>query len=272
MTTFDERDSALRPSFSRELLEELAERCGTPFYLYDLDHVGARVADLAGFDAVRYAQKANTNLALLRRLAREGVRVDAVSGGEALRALAAGFDAGRIQATADGIDDDLADAIRDHSLETSAGSLDAVSHAAELGVRRLVLRVNPGFGAGHHARVTTGGTITKHGIWREDLGDAVERARSLGMEVIGLHLHIGSGATQERRDEMIDAVGEYIRIVGPSLERVSTGGGLPVPYRPSEAAFDPAPFAAAWAEARDGWRDFCGENSYWFVGSSIRER
>jgi len=244
-----------RPEFDRRQLAELAAAHGTPLYIYDLDHLAGRVARLAGFDAVRYAQKANTNLALLAELAALGVRIDAVSAGELLRARAAGFAERDIQVTADAFDRDLAALVgaAPAELEVSVGSLDALAQALELGRRRVTLRLNPGFGAGHHAKVTTGGPGTKHGIWFADLPRALDVARTAGTRVVGLHLHVGSGATQERLDEMIVFTVEALRTLGPDIERVSTGGGLPVPYRPEDRPLDPAPFAAAWRAARDSW-------------------
>jgi len=247
-----------RPDFDRGLLAELARAHGTPLYVFDLDHVAGRLARLraAGFDAVRYAQKANTNLALLRRLARGGARVDAVSAGELLRARAAGFAEADIQVTADAFDRDLAALVgaAGEALAVSVGSLAALRSALALGRRALVLRVNPGFGAGHHAKVTTGGPGTKHGIWHAAIDEAVALCAAAGARVVGLHLHIGSGATQERLAEMLNFTGATLPRLGPHVARVSTGGGLPVPYRPDERPFDPAPFAAAWRDAVSAWR------------------
>ncbi|MEZ6016562.1 MAG: diaminopimelate decarboxylase [Planctomycetota bacterium] len=273
-----------RPDFDRALLGRLAREHGTPLYVYDLDHAAARLARLtqprrgvaagghaaaagaleperAGFDAVRYAQKANTNLALLRRLAREGARIDAVSAGELLRAIAAGFAPRDIQVTADALDRDLAALVGargdtgelTYDVDLSVGSLDALRHIAALGRTRTALRINPGFGAGHHAKVTTGGPGTKHGIWHADAQVAVELARALGVTLTGLHLHVGSGATQERLEEMIAFTSEMLALMGPSVARVSIGGGLPVPYRPEDAPFNPAPFLARWRAAKLDW-------------------
>lgn len=256
-----------RPRFDRQLLAALARAHGTPLYVYDLDHVVARLGRLGphaqgedprgahGFDAVRFAQKANTNLAVLGVLARAGARVDAVSLGELERALAAGFAPRDIQVTADALDRELAARLADPDLdvEVSVGSIGALEHVAALGRGRVALRVNPGFGAGHHAKVTTGGPATKHGVWHADTARAAARARELGVVITALHLHVGSGATHERRDEMIGFAGEALRVLGLDVERVSTGGGLPVPYRPEDTPFDPTPFAVAWRAAREQW-------------------
>ncbi|MEQ1893634.1 MAG: diaminopimelate decarboxylase, partial [Planctomycetota bacterium] len=87
---------------ARERLVALAREHGTPLYVYDAATVRARCAELRGrFDLVRYAQKANGNLALLRLLRAQGCAIDAVSAGELERARAAGFPAAEIVFTSD---------------------------------------------------------------------------------------------------------------------------------------------------------------------------
>src|SRR5690606_3111379 len=77
--------------FAGHDIPALARQFGTPLYVYDLSMIQRRIADLAAFDVVRYAQKACSNLAILDRARRCSVVVDAVSAGEIRRALAAGF-------------------------------------------------------------------------------------------------------------------------------------------------------------------------------------
>ena len=83
------------PGLRREIagvsVAELAERYGTPLYVYDAEMIRRRCRDLAAWDTVRFAQKACSNLAVLDLVRREGVLVDAVSTGEIHRALAAGY-------------------------------------------------------------------------------------------------------------------------------------------------------------------------------------
>jgi diaminopimelate decarboxylase len=83
------------PGLRREIagvsVAELAERYGTPLYVYDAEMIRRRCRDLAAWDTVRFAQKACSNLAVLDLVRREGVLVDAVSTGEIHRAIAAGY-------------------------------------------------------------------------------------------------------------------------------------------------------------------------------------
>src|SRR3989338_5804907 len=77
--------------FAGVSIADLAARHGTPVFLYDQETIEKRVAELRRFDTVRYAQKACSNLAILALMRRLGAVVDAVSAGEILRALKAGF-------------------------------------------------------------------------------------------------------------------------------------------------------------------------------------
>ena len=141
---------------------ELAEKFGTPVYVYDQQVIDRRIADLADFDVVRYAQKASGNLAVLDRMRKQGVEVDAVSAGEIRRAMAAGYsaDPGKhdIVYTADIFDREALELVVKHSLPVNCGSPDMIS---QLGERRpgadVTLRINPGFGHGHSQKTNTGG-------------------------------------------------------------------------------------------------------------------
>lgn len=233
------------------LLERLAREHGTPLYVYDAATIRARVADLSGFDAVRYAQKANSNRAILSLLRREGVLVDAVSAGEIARALAAGYPPGEIVFTADLFDRAALAMIREHPVPVNLGSPDMVEQYARLEIgREIVLRVNPGFGHGHDRKVNTGGETSKHGIWHEELPAVVEHARRLGLLVTGLHVHTGSGSDLENLTRACEAMLRFARVVGGSLTTVSAGGGLPIPYRAGEPRFDVGRFTGAWRETK----------------------
>ena len=98
-------------------IAELAEKFGTPTYVYDAAIIERQIEKLKSFDVVRFAQKANSNLAVLDLMRRNGVLVDAVSAGEVLRAKAAGYDVTGdphpVVFTADIFDRDALDLIKD---------------------------------------------------------------------------------------------------------------------------------------------------------------
>ena len=235
------------PSLSSERLETLAREHGTPLYVYDYECVQRRIAELDGFDVVRYAMKANSNLTLLRRMRASGVALDAVSGGEIVRALAAGYPPQQIVYSADLFDRDALDLVRQHGLRVNAGSLDMLPQLAAVspGVS-LTLRLNPGFGSGFAPGVTTGGEASKHGIWHTELEGALQLARSHGLTVDGLHLHIGSGIDLALLERSTRAMRDWVRRCGAGIRTISAGGGIPVPYRPDDARPDLAAYGNAW--------------------------
>lgn len=241
-------------------LFDVARRFGTPLYVYDAAIVLERVAELLrarasdgrGFDVVRYAQKANPNLALLSLLREAGVFVDAVSAGELRRSVLAGFAPRSTTFCADLFDREVLALLEREPFAVTVGSPDMLEQLAALpaAARRVTLRLNPGFGHGHDAKVSTGGSASKHGIWHADLPDVVRRARQCGLEVVGLHVHIGSGsdlANLTRSGEVLEAAA---RTVGASLETLSAGGGLPIPYRAGESRFDLAAHVEFWCAVR----------------------
>lgn len=239
---------------SRPDLARLAREHGTPLYVYDLDRVSAQLARLQAFDVVRYAQKANGCRPLLELLQRAGTCVDAVSAIEVLRALRAGFEPARISYTSDLFTRAALGVLAEHEVSVNLGSADMIEQLAEVRPGAAVtLRINPGFGAGHHRRVSTGGPTSKHGLWYADLGQAFERCAAAGLVVRGLHMHVGSGADFEGLTRVIEAMGAALLEAPETVTSVSTGGGLPIPYREHEPEFDLERFAAVWLEARARW-------------------
>ncbi len=238
----------MRPqALTDDLLQRLAREHGTPLYVYDAATMTQRIRDLAGFDAVRYAQKANGNLALLGVARAAGAVVDAVSAGEIERGLRAGWKPADIQFTADLFDRAAIAALRQHACPANLGSEFQIEQYAEFAPgRAITLRVNPGFGHGHAQKVNTGGEASKHGIWHTDLPRAVDRARSLGLRIEGLHVHIGSGSDFENLARVQATMQRLAPEAGPDLATISAGGGLPIPYREDERPFDVARFTREW--------------------------
>ena len=234
---------------------DLARDFGTPSYVYDAALIEERIADLAAFDVIRFAQKANSNLAVLDLCRRHGVLVDAVSAGEIQRALLAGYpahgDPPPIVFTADVFDRDSLELVLEHGIPVNCGSPDMIDqYGAVCPGRGITLRINPGFGHGHSQKTNTGGQQSKHGIWWEDVGDAVRRAAGRRLRVGTLHMHIGSGVDLEHLALVASAMERCASEVGAGIHTISTGGGLPVPYRPGDPRIDVARHFAIWDAAR----------------------
>lgn len=253
-------------SLSPELLGEIAGRYGTPVYVYDASVVRRQLDALRPFDRVRYAQKACPNLHLLRLLRSEGAVVDCVSVGELERALLAGFasDPARHEVvfTADILTEEALGRVVETGVPVNAGSADMLT---QLGERRrghpVWLRVNPGFGHGLSKKTNTGGESSKHGLWHETLADALARVHAYELELVGLHMHIGSGADVEHLARVCGAMVaqvERLKAAGRDVRAVSAGGGLPVPYRKGDPELDPAAHFRLWNAARKRIEELLG--------------
>ena len=240
--------SAKSLPLARELLVELARTHGTPLYVHDAATIRARCRELAArFDVVRYAQKANGHPGVLAVVREEGCRIDAVSAGELERARAAGFRPAEIVFTSDLFDHAALARLARTPVAVNLGSRDMLAQYAALGIgREVTLRVNPGFGSGHAPAVTTGGVHSKHGIWHEELADAVAQAEALDLAVTGLHVHVGSGASPAGLAAAAAAMRRLAPLAGRALVRLSAGGGIPVPYRPGEPRADLDALASTW--------------------------
>lgn len=228
----------------------LAQEFGTPVYVYDRATIEKRVADLRGFPVIRYAQKANSNIAVLSLLRHLGVEVDAVSAGEIQRALKAGYSPESVVYTADVFDRATLDTIARLGVRVNCGSSDMIAqYAAVCPGKEITLRINPGFGHGHSQKTNTGGEQSKHGIWHEQLADCVALAKRVGVKVTGLHMHIGSGTDFEHLTQVCNAIAGAAATIGSDLEILSAGGGLPTPYRPGDKPLDVARFVDTWTTA-----------------------
>ncbi len=255
--------SLLREEIAGVPVRDLARDFGTPTYVYDAATIARKVAALRDFDVVRYAQKANSNLAVVDFVRRQGALVDAVSAGEILRALAAGYRPGAtpppIVYTADVFDREALELVVEHGIPVNCGSPDMIDqYGAVAPGGEVTLRVNPGFGHGHSKKTNTGGAHSKHGIWFDELAACVARAARHDLSVTGIHVHIGSGADLEHLALVAGAVEKLALEVGPSVHTISAGGGLPVPYRPGDPEMDAAGYYQLWDETRRRLQDRFG--------------
>lgn len=244
---------------------ELAKQFGTPTYVYDAAKIVERINDLSAFDSIRYAQKANSNIAIVDLVRRHGVLVDAVSAGEIHRALAAGYKPGgeppTIVFTADIFDHDALELVVEHDIHVNCGSPDMIDQLGEVTPgRNITLRVNPGFGHGHSQKTNTGGEQSKHGIWHEQIDDCLRRADHYGLGVTGLHMHIGSGTDLEHLAQVCGAMETLAFSVGRTITNVSAGGGLPVAYKQQDSFVDIEQYFGLWDATRKRLAESFGHN------------
>jgi diaminopimelate decarboxylase len=233
----------------------LAERFGTPTFVYDAAKIVQRIGDLRAFDVVRYAQKACSSLAIVDLARRHGALVDSVSAGEVRRALAAGYTASGdpppVVYTADIFDRESLELVVRENVHVNCGSPDMIDqYGAVAPDRDITLRINPGFGHGHSRKTNTGGDHAKHGIWHVQLDDCLARAAQYRLRVTGMHMHIGSGTDMEHLSQVCSAMEKAAMAVGPSVASISTGGGLPVPYRAEQTYVDLDAYFRLWDDVR----------------------
>jgi len=253
--------------FSDECLWQLAAQYGTPLWVYDAATIGARIGELACFDTIRYAQKACSNIHILRLMRARGVKVDAVSHGEILRALAAGYtggEDGEIVFTADVLDAATLDCVQKQRVPVNAGSIGMLhALAARAPGHAVWLRINPGFGHGHSRKTNTGGVWSKHGIWHEDLPAALAAVRAGGLRLHGLHMHIGSGVDYAHLQRVCEAMRHMVQAAhaaGHDVRAISAGGGLPTPYRAGDTPVDIAHYWRLWHAARQEMQAMLGHS------------
>ena len=242
------------PGGGREALLAIARAHGTPVYVYDLDRIGARLARLREAlplapGRLLYACKANAHPEILRRLAAWGVGVEAASPGEAERAIACGHPPDRVLLSATNARaSDLA-AIARLGCPVALGSTADVEKLGRSAIpARVLLRVNPGAGAGHHRHVVTGGAHSKFGIALDEIDAALAAARRAGLTVIGLHAHGGSGVGDPApllgaADALLHAARRI-----PDVAVLDFGGGFGIPYREGEAELDLTAYGSALSE------------------------
>ncbi|AZE68131.1 diaminopimelate decarboxylase [Pseudomonas synxantha] len=236
---------------------------GTPLWLYDAPIIRRQIRKLKSFDFIRYAQKACSNIHILSLMREEGVLIDSVSLGEVERALSAGYCVdgphSPIVFTADLIDAGTLARLVELKIPVNAGSPQMLEQLGALSPGHEVwLRINPGFGHGHTRKTNTGGEHSKHGIWHTEIQSSIELIHHHGLKLVGLHMHIGSGADYEHLARVCDAMVNEVKLLGVDIEAISAGGGLSIPYTDREEEIDPEHYFQLWHSARQKIEEFLG--------------
>ena len=236
-------------------LADLADRHGTPLFVYDEAHIRARCREAVSVlgDGATYASKAFLCRAVARLVHEEGMRIDVATGGELQVVLAAGVPAERTVLHGNNKSlDELRLALTagvGRIVVDSDDELDRIESlvASGLPVPRVLLRINPGIEVHTHEHVRTGNLDSKFGfpLPTGQADDALARARaSAAVDLVGLHMHIGSQVFS------VDNFLEGLRAVAPfvvdaDLPELVVGGGLGVAYVEGEAA----PTITEWVTA-----------------------
>ncbi|ELY4670320.1 diaminopimelate decarboxylase [Cronobacter muytjensii] len=245
-------DSALNAA----TLLPLPAQFGGPVWVYDAAIIRAQIDRLRQFDVIRFAQKACSNIHILRLMREAGVKVDSVSLGEIERAVAAGYDPRQhpddIVFTADVLDDATIARVHELGVPVNAGSVDMLEQLGAVSPgHRVWLRINPGFGHGHSQKTNTGGENSKHGIWYSNLPAALEVMQRYQLKLVGMHMHIGSGVDYGHLEQVCGAMVSQVIEYGQDLDAISAGGGLSVPYREGDETIDTDHYYGLWNRARE---------------------
>jgi diaminopimelate decarboxylase len=261
----DERPRRGRPPARNEILragrlggvdpEELAARYGTPFYAYDLDVITRQVEALrtilpVGFE-LAYAVKANPSLGVVAHLAELGLGADVASGGELATALRAGMPANRIVVTGPGKRDvelqaAVSASVRAVTVE-SPGELRRLERIAAAEGRRVPILLRGAVSAEaalERVRLVGDDGAGKFGMNAPDLMASAEHAvASPNLDLLGLHLFgssnvLDAAALADHVELTMTAARELARAAGVRLRLVDVGGGLGIPYEPTDEALD----------------------------------
>ena len=237
---------------------ELAERFGTPLVVYCEETVRAQARALTAAAGERgrvfYGTKAFPNVALLRTLREEEVGADIASAGELAFARAAGLPGAELVVHGNNKDEAfLAEAAREDA-PVVVDAPDEVALAAAAGVGRVLIRVTLGVDADTHEAIVTGHHGSKFGLPPTEAHAAVAEALDRGLEVIGLHVHVGSqlpdfSAQAETIRRLAQFAADCRGALGWEARVADLGGGFGIRHHPGDEVPDAAELATAAAEA-----------------------
>ncbi|MGD9852721.1 MAG: diaminopimelate decarboxylase [Nitrospirales bacterium] len=227
-------------------IRQVVEQVGSPCYIYShrtlIRHFQAfEEAFKAIPHLVAFAMKANSNIAVLRVLAREGCGADIVSGGELFRALKAGVPPQKMVFAGVGkSEEEIQYALKSNILMFNVESPNELQHintvAGALGMRaRVALRINPDIDPQTHPYISTGLKKSKFGIRSDRALEEFEIAQQLPyIEVVGVHKHIGSQLT--KINPFVDSLKKILELIGIlqgkgfNIQYLNIGGGLGITY------------------------------------------
>ena len=227
---------------NRETSEQIAERFGTPTYVYSEAALRKTAEEALSFPApyglkVRFAMKATPTAAILRLFNSMGIGIDASSVYEARRAIAAGIPATDISLSTQELPEDFVELV-EAGIEINACSLNQLERYGKAFPGTSVgVRLNPGAGTGHNNRTNTGGKSSSFGIWYEYVDSILDVSEKYNLKIVRLHTHIGSGGDPEKWQQTamlsLNSIDRF-----PDVHTVDLGGGFKVARMPDEQQSD----------------------------------
>ena len=246
--------------------EALVREFGSPLYVYNENILRQRCREMRDLCSVQgftacYSTKANGNPHLLRIVKEEGLLADAMSPGEIAMLKRAGFAKDEICYVCNNVSEEE---LRFAALNASYVSVDSVSQIEAYGRvnpgGELVVRLNPGIGAGHHAKVITAGRNTKFGVVPEDVPAMRSALEKYCLKLIGLNQHVGSlfmeaGPYLEAATWLLETAKQF-----PDIRLIDFGGGFGIPYEKYEdkPRLDLADATRRFNSLLESWREETG--------------
>ena len=230
--------------YGQEDPRELVARFGSPLYVYNENILRSCCRDLTGLSShpgfrVNYSAKANTNPSLLKIIRSEGCVVDAMSPGELHVNRLAGFTKAELTYVCNNVS---AEELKNAAEHCDVVSVDSLAQLELFGQAvpggRVMVRFNPGIGAGHSDKVVTGGKKTKFGVDPDMLPEVQKIVERYSLQLVGVNQHIGSlfmeaGPYLDAVNVLL-AMAEKLLALGYPLEVIDFGGGFGMPYRKYE--------------------------------------
>lgn len=232
-------------------LSKIAAEFGTPTYVYGAGEIRQRASALQDTFTSRYANtrihyavKANSNPHILQIIRELGLGADCTSLGEVFLAKHSGFAAGDIIYTGNYESAQELAAAHAAGVYLNLDDESSLNRLLKTAVpERLSFRINPRFGRGAHAHITTGGEHSKFGIPYEQAARAFKRAKAAGVRSFGVHVMLGSNNLDERyfadmTTRVLERIAPIFRELGERPEVIDLGGGFGVPYASGERELD----------------------------------
>ncbi len=232
-------------------IKELAEKYGTPLYVYDKKIIENNYNTLKGNlkkfypeADIHYSVKANSNLHVLKVMESIGAGADCSSPIELMLAGKAGFDDSRILYTGNYESESDFHAIKSHKIRINLDDINSFIRMKKIFMpEQISFRVNPGIGRGGYEGITTAGTDAKFGVPYENLEDAYQIALESGIKRFGIHMMTGSNNLEpyffsEIVEKLMNIAGRVFNKLGIVPEYVDIGGGLGIPYEDEEESLN----------------------------------
>ena len=220
----------------------VSDSFGTPIYVYDQKSLEANAAAVLKFPnafglTARYAMKASPNGAILKIFAKAGLHIDASSGHEVHRAMAAGIPARHISLSAQELPIDLSDLL-DAGIQLNACSLAQLERFGQIKPGGQVgIRINPGAGSGGNNRTNVGGPSSSFGIWHHWIPQIKAILEKYDLTAVRIHTHIGSGSDPDVWLKVAKMNFDIVRQF-PDVTTLNLGGGFKVGRMPDEKSTD----------------------------------